>query len=313
MDLSHIESKIRIKNYQEFCKLLSEPVLTGCSKIAQMKYWSKFFAFHKEGRKRSFVIDEVYSAPLPDPIDVRDVYSPLFLPILYDLIEKNEYHSFLAYKLGLYGSLGLVNQNLLNKTIRYKKMDEIKKDFILSQEQFMWVYNCFSEKLNRDARVITDNALGRLQEKGYIKFSEVLYYHKNKIKGTADEWEQRLYEHICEDLKKDLNIAYINIYNTKKYYSELNRLVEKYLGWEWYSKTRRFYLPYEKFKFEGVDLSEEAENAKRQVNALFIEKLTKKADEEFYDVPNNNSTSNSITHKQYVRIQHKLIDTFVKI
>ena len=51
------------KNYKVLCEVLGEPVKKGDSKKAQLKEWSRYFNFEKQGHK--IIVTEIYSKPKP--------------------------------------------------------------------------------------------------------------------------------------------------------------------------------------------------------------------------------------------------------
>ena len=51
------------KNYKELCSALQESVKGGDSKISQLKEWSRFFNWKRQGYK--FIITEIYNEPKP--------------------------------------------------------------------------------------------------------------------------------------------------------------------------------------------------------------------------------------------------------
>lgn len=52
-----------VKNYPELCELLGEEIKTSNSKKAQLKKWSSYFSWDKNGHK--YTIKEIYDNPLP--------------------------------------------------------------------------------------------------------------------------------------------------------------------------------------------------------------------------------------------------------
>ena len=57
MDLSNIETGQTFKNYKELCQALGELVKGGDAKNAQLKKWSRYFSYERQGHK--FIITEI--------------------------------------------------------------------------------------------------------------------------------------------------------------------------------------------------------------------------------------------------------------
>lgn len=62
MNLSNIAVGQHFKNYKELCLALNEPIKSSDSKIAQLKKWSSFFKFERNGRE--YIILEIYESPI---------------------------------------------------------------------------------------------------------------------------------------------------------------------------------------------------------------------------------------------------------
>lgn len=63
MNLENIKEGMIITNYKELCKLLGMNVKSGKSKQLHLKEFERHVKYHKNGN--SFVIDEIYTKPLP--------------------------------------------------------------------------------------------------------------------------------------------------------------------------------------------------------------------------------------------------------
>lgn len=62
MNIDKLEVGMTVKNYKAMCELLEENIQAGNSKVSQMKEWSRYFSFSKNGN--SFIIEEIYKEPL---------------------------------------------------------------------------------------------------------------------------------------------------------------------------------------------------------------------------------------------------------
>lgn len=61
MDIFNLQEGQTVKNYKVLCEMLGEPVKSGKSKILQIKNWSRYFDFSRNGL--NFVINKIYEIP----------------------------------------------------------------------------------------------------------------------------------------------------------------------------------------------------------------------------------------------------------
>lgn len=62
MNLDNITEGLIVKNYKQMCELLNQTVKGGDSKRSQLKEWSTYFNYEKDGNK--FIIKEIYDTQL---------------------------------------------------------------------------------------------------------------------------------------------------------------------------------------------------------------------------------------------------------
>ncbi|AJA48651.1 phage-like protein [Clostridium pasteurianum DSM 525 = ATCC 6013] len=72
MKIQNLELNIKYKSYRAICTTLEEEIKTGNAKIAQLKDWSRYFRYHKEGN--GFIVDEIYGIP-KEKVDNRKGHS----------------------------------------------------------------------------------------------------------------------------------------------------------------------------------------------------------------------------------------------
>ena len=61
-----LEEGMTIKNYATVCELIGDKPCSGNSKIAQQKYWRRYFDWDNAGQK--YIILHVYDEPLPEEL-----------------------------------------------------------------------------------------------------------------------------------------------------------------------------------------------------------------------------------------------------
>ena len=96
-----------IKNYNAMCELLGDKPCNGNSKIAQKKYWRRFFDWDNVGQK--YVILSVYDEPLPEELSDNAVYAKFFELILMAALTNTKegvYHFFPSH---LFETFGMVS------------------------------------------------------------------------------------------------------------------------------------------------------------------------------------------------------------
>lgn len=113
MDLSNLIVGNVYKNYKELCSALNEKVKTGNSKLSQLNEWERYFSYEKKGHK--FIINEIYSEPLPATNTIGNNAAPYIddiVKLILDLLvqDNNKGKLFLSIN-ALLKQLNMVNDN----------------------------------------------------------------------------------------------------------------------------------------------------------------------------------------------------------
>ena len=118
IDTSRLESGMVVRNYKEMCEMLNGEICDGNSKKAQLKEWSRYFAWEKKGQK--FIILDIYDEPLPkdDGRQNKNIYVQYIQVILMKILskQKNTKEPFYITTNQLWRLLGMINNNLKLRT-----------------------------------------------------------------------------------------------------------------------------------------------------------------------------------------------------
>lgn len=116
IDVSRLESGVVVKNYKEMCEILEEDICEGNSKKAQLKEWTRYFAWEKKGQK--FIILDIYDEPLPkdDGRQNKNIYVQYIQVILMKILSKqrNTKEPFYITTNQMWKLLGMINDNYKN-------------------------------------------------------------------------------------------------------------------------------------------------------------------------------------------------------
>lgn len=224
MNLEKIMPGMTIKNYPELCESLDEPVLNGASKRAQLKKWERYFDYEKQGHK--FNIKEVYASPLPEDFSSDDVYTKYIQTILTKYFKTTKSGEFT--KTQLLKLCGFVNENwnnigLLHEYVENEDITYARAMYYLSQLR-CHVYSYCTKALFR--------CLNRLYKRGFLWWNRILYIWDDDGRRTATEAEVRKYLDTAMLVRRELGIAYINLYNSDRYYKRLDALLMEKFGWQ---------------------------------------------------------------------------------
>lgn len=156
-----------IKNYREFCKLMNEKIKTGKSKQLQLKEWSRYCKFHKEGY--AFIIDEIYDTPLPkqDKRSDRNKYIAEIEDILtyyihYKLYNINKTGNKVALSISeLINILGLANNTYSLATYKKKELSNILDIELVAISNFY-------SSTRREFKKIIERALNSMEKRRII-------------------------------------------------------------------------------------------------------------------------------------------------
>lgn len=235
-----ITTTTEIASYKELCKILEEPVKTGNAKISQLKEWARYFDFgKKDGSRCVLVINEIYSTPLPEPIRVDDIYTPLIQTILCDYLRSPEHLSdgaLIVTKRELFKICGMVNNNYVDFTLRESLLEDFQKDNCLRPEVQKWHMNEFNFRIYSRLNTILYRVLDRLKKKHYILYDDYIVISKKEdmqtIEWVASNHERNQYLNIEQNIKNEFGISFLNDYNSKAFYTEVKKRVKEMYNWD---------------------------------------------------------------------------------
>lgn len=226
MNLNNIDKGMIVKNYKEMCSLLEVESTTGNAKISQLKEWSRYFDWEKQGNK--FVIIEKYIMKLPEDFTNNDVYSKYIQTILTKYLKENGDGQFTMTQ--LLKLCGFVNEH-------YSEVDAIDK-YIENQDisftQAKYYLNQLCSRVRTYCHTALIRCLNRLSKRDFLRWHKVLYIQDkdskdNKFRLATDN-EYRKYLKILMNIKKEMNIKYVNLYNKEEYYRKIDNAIAEF-GW----------------------------------------------------------------------------------
>ncbi|MEA5008760.1 hypothetical protein [Clostridium tyrobutyricum] len=279
-----------INNYKELCRLCGLPIKAGKSKQLQLKELARYFRWHKDGNK--FVIDEIYSNPLPK-VDNRsksksarnNVYGKYIDPILLKYFTDIDIKTIHLTTNTIAELVGLINKNYSHASSKNEKFynyckKDIKHKFSNLEFNICSVWDIFGTVKGRLKDTIR-YSLKRLQEKGYIKFKETyLLSYKFTIRSTTDTEDmiiEKIDKKVCEKLyiEKKNKLQY-NDRLRNKYYIAIDKQVREQIG-----DVDMVYRGYEinicKDKIiENQTIEQDMERLKIELNQIFINRIIDK-------------------------------------
>lgn len=178
--LKQLKKGMVIKNYKAMCELLDDKIKSGGSKTKQLKEWSRYFDWKKDGH--NFIIEKKYDTP-----KAFTRYDKLEL-LLLNLLASSKNSNYLVF--APKGTL-LKQLHILNKNYYYCRIN--KKNFAeYTQTQIKEVYDFFHSvdkattqqfeqllKLLKGKNLISYNTIDRVCQivfdKSEIEIDDVLY------------------------------------------------------------------------------------------------------------------------------------------
>ena len=170
IDCSSLNAGEVVKNYNEMCTLLNEPIKSGKARQLQLKNWSRFFDYSKSGHK--FVINEIFEEPYPS-IDARKLhrglYAHLIELLLMDYLSKQTNHTICMTKRDLYELVGMVS---VNYRYYYKHQDDLCEDIqCINNEIEMNDISLFYSRVDMKLNSILTSALKSMKNRFLIEYS----------------------------------------------------------------------------------------------------------------------------------------------
>lgn len=264
MNTENIEVGMVVKNYKELCTLLGEKVTEGNSRKSQIDEWERYFDYTRQGHK--YIINEIYPMPLPKDFSKNDVYTKYVQVILTKYLRDTNDRYFTTTK--LLKLLGFVNDNWGDIGL----LADFVKTHNCTYQQAKYYYNQLYQHIMSYCVTAFKRCLGRLSQRKYITYKEIYVNDCNgKIRELTNK-EQQLYTDISFELKQEMGIKLINIYNAKEYYNKLNERLNE-VGLDKVYKTFRIFPAVSGIE-EAVEVSkQEYINAKKEVNGKSLTQM----------------------------------------
>lgn len=303
MNLKNITVGQVIKNYKGMCNLLEEKELSSNSKIAQLKEWSRYFSFEKDGQK--FIITEIYDIPLVKNDDRAKGNNTIYVDyieilLMHYLSHKEEYTDTFSTK-ELYQILAFVNNNYLQYR-QNKNIDKVLKDLEHTVVTKFDVNN-FISRTQYNFNKILFRALNSLKSRRLLEYQELIYIAK-----IIDEQQEHEIATDCE-IEKILAVekqvlsemgfnkmqSVFLSFSVDKFYNRVNEiLMEKY---QWLYSYKRYKV---------IFLSEQIKNEIPQVE---IELKKKLLNTKISDTINKEAENNIVKNEKQIKEKYeKLIE-----
>lgn len=304
IDVSRLESGMVVKNYKEMCEMLDEEITNGNSKKAQLKEWSRYFAWEKKGQK--FIILDIYDEPLPkdDGRQNKNIYVQYIQVILMKILSKqrNTKEPFYITTNQMWKLLGMINDNYKNISL-----DDLN-DMIMEYEVTSFDMKKFYQRCNQRLREILFSSLNKLEDRALIK------YEIETVIVFLDEDRKTVYRPANDIQKKkilkaerkallDMRLeskqhAYARFKETE-FFERMNAYLHEWYGWEYtfnrikinYNKSdvletvhrdeAKLQSDFEEMKLQRLGLNDRVVEALYKNAQIMAENRHKKANQEY--------------------------------
>lgn len=197
-----------IKNYKGLCGLLGCPVCTGNGKIAQIKNWSRYFAFEKQGHK--FIIKKIYDTPLPfqDARNCRDgIYVKYIESLLLRYLLSQENGHIEIIKRNLYCILGMITYRFFDLRCKNRYSDiieDMESDVLIDKNSLV------NFKIRAESKIsqILSTALKSMQRRGLIIYSSDDVVVRKNPNGYGNEATKA--SNVESDIFRDIRQEVLN-------------------------------------------------------------------------------------------------------
>lgn len=304
IDVNRLESGVVVKNYKEMCEILEEDICEGNSKKAQLKEWTRYFAWEKKGQK--FIILDIYDEPLPkdDGRQNKNIYVQYIQVILMKILSKqrNTKEPFYITTNQMWKLLGMINDNYKNISL-----DDLN-DMIVEYEVTSFDMKKFYQRCNQRLREILFSSLNKLEDRALIK------YEIETVIVFLDEDRKTVYRPANDIQKKkilkaerkallDMKLeskqhAYAKFKETE-FFERMNAYLHEWYGWEYtfnrikinYNKSdvletvhrdeAKLQSDFEEMKLQRLGLNDRVVEALYKNAQIMAENRHKKANQEY--------------------------------
>lgn len=281
-----------VKNYRELCELLGEEIKTSDSKKAQLKRWSRYFLWDKNGHK--YTIKEIYDNPLPVEDGRyngnRSIYIPFIEWLLAEDLSKREGYTHTLTKRKWWDLLGIINKRYNRAT--HEEIIMFNEELHTEQE-IKWFYNRSNSILNDILR----SSLKSMKNRALIDYEEQTVIVRPNDEGgwfTAGDKELTKLQEIKRALFKKYGVSGENQVFLKdmqgEFYPEMYGIMKKKYGWDRYFKQIKIIFSPENIKkampelqdnLEKSELWTLIENNKLALNQEVVKRINRNAEKIF--------------------------------
>lgn len=306
IDISRLESGLVVKNYKEMCEILDEEISEGNSKKAQLKEWSKYFAWEKKGQK--FIILDIYDEPLPkeDGRQNKNIYVQYIEVILMKILskQKNTKDPFYITTNQMWKLLGMINDNYKNISL-----DDLN-NMITDYEVTSFDMKKFYQRCNQRLREILFSSLNKLEDRALIKYEieTVIVYldeERKTVYKPANDLQKKKILKAERKALLDMELeskqhAYAKFKETE-FFERVNAYLHEWYGWEYtfnrikinYNKSdvletvhrdeAKLRNDFEEMKLQRLGLNDRVVEALYKNAQAMAENRHKKADREYQE------------------------------
>ena len=304
IDTSRLESGVVVKNYKEMCEILDEDICGGDSKKAQMKEWSRYFAWEKKGQK--FIILDIYDEPLPkdDGRQNKNIYVQYIQVILMKILskQKNTKDPFYITTNQLWKLLGMINNNYQNISL-----DDLN-NMITDYEVTSFDMKKFYQRCNQRLREILFSSLNKLEDRALIKYeieTVIVFFDEDRktVYKPANDIQKKKILKAERKVLLDMELeskqhAYAKFKETE-FFERVNAYLHEWYGWEYtfnrikinYNKSDvletvhkdeiKLKNDFEEMKLQRLELNDRVVEALYKNAQIMAENRHKKADQKY--------------------------------
>lgn len=329
-----------VSNYKEMCFLLGEEVKTGNGKMYQIKNWSNYFKYKRDGHK--FIISKVYDTPL-NKVDGRagrkisrrnGELLNLIEPMLMDIIRFPENNGeIIMSKIELYTRLGMVNERYKDNSTLFDDIDNVKDKTIrignkdIDYYQLMYFYEVTNGVFSASLRSSL-NSLVKRQIVTFDNWYEIKFKNGKRFVASVEETGK-----INEIQQETLDSIGVNnlgkafmMGNRRKYFQKRSNFVKETRDWEKVFNVVKIYLESDLDTLDSNEIiytvkksGSSYEGLMRDLNEVIISKVLAAIDRDRQRICSSNDEiknevyKNVFENKDVMEIQSALVDNLIRL
>lgn len=306
INISRLESGMVVRNYKEMCEMLNGEICEGNSKKAQLKEWSRYFAWEKKGQK--FIILDIYDEPLPkeDGRQNKNIYVQYIEVILMKILskQKNTKEPFYITTNQLWKLLGMINNNYKNISL-----DDLN-NMITDYEVTPFDMKKFYQRCNQRLREILFSSLNKLEDRALIRYeieTVIVFFDEDRktVYKPANDIQKKKILKAERKALLDMELeskqhAYAKFKETE-FFERVNAYLHEWYGWEYtfnrikinynksdvletvYKDEVKLKSDFEEMKLQRLGLNDRVVEALYKNAQIMAENRHKKADQEYQE------------------------------